>query len=220
MTRAELEQSISTSADALVRAALKEIDRMIRNGDSPEEILAALQTFRLPPAEAAKLKRVLDAAFDEILIARGSVVDELIDADINLVKSAAALSFPKLKRDLVKGLIPTVQRAIANEEGPQALKHQLRLLKVSQPETLALTSLSQFNNGLTIATAEVTLTNKFLWDGPAANQVTSHELCKRNAGKIFTLAELDAMDNGCGLPVRLALGGYRCRHHLTAQADA
>jgi hypothetical protein len=219
MTRKELESRISSSADALVRAALKEIDRMIRNGYSPEEILNALKTFRLPPAEAARLKRTLDEAFDEILTARGSVVDELIDADINLVKSAAEISFPKLLKDLRKGLLPTVQRAIANEEGPSALRHQLRLLKVSQPETLALTSLSMFNNGLTIATAEVTLTNKFLWDGPAANPVTSHPLCIRNVGKIFTLAELDAMDNGCDLPVRTSLGGYLCRHHLTAKPD-
>lgn len=218
MTRYEIiQQQLESSVDALMRAALRQIDRMMRKGATLEEILAALRTFRLPPGEALKLKNALDAAMNDITDIRGSVVKQLSSADILTVKAAASLSFPKLQNDLRKGLIPTVQRAIAAELGPTALMHQLRQLKVSQPKTLALTSLSQFNNELTFATAEVTGTKKFLYSGPVGPN--TRPFCREHAGKIYTLAEIEKMNNGTDLSVRSSCGSYNCRHHWIAAPD-
>ena len=210
-----LKNRLSKSVDTLVKASLREIDQWIRDGLTLDEILRRLQTLRLSPAQSMQLKTALEGAMNDIVDSRGSVVDDLSKADISVVKAASQLSFAKMKDEVRTSFIPTVQRAIASKVGPTALMHQLRQMDFSRPKTLAYTSLAQFNNGLTIATGEASGVEKYLWDGPAPIP-TSHELCKRNTGKIFTLDELDSMDNGTGMPVRTTLGGFGCRHSLTA----
>jgi hypothetical protein len=212
-----IQQQLESSVDALMRAALKQIDRMLRKGATLEEILVALRTFRLPPGEALKLKNALGAAMDDIADLRGSVVKQLNSADILTVKAAAELSFPKLQASVQKTLIPAVQKAIAAESGPTVLMHQLKKDGFDKPKTLALTSLSQFNNELTFATAEVTGTGKFLYSGPVV--AATRPFCREHAGKIYTLAEIEKMDNDQGISVRSSCGGYRCRHHWLAASD-
>ena len=209
---------LSRSVDALVKTSLREIDQWIRDGLTLDDILQRLRTLRLSSAQSMQLKTVLEGAMNDIIDSRGSVVDDLSKADINVVKAASQLSFAKMKDEVRTSFIPTVQKAIAAKSGPTVLMHQLRQMEFSRPKTLAYTSLAQFNNGLTVATGEASGVEKYLWDGPAPIP-TSHELCKWNTGKIFTLEQLDMMDNGCGLPVRTALSGYNCRHYLTAIPD-
>lgn len=213
-----LKNRLDKSVDALVKASIKEIDQWIRDGLTLDDILQRLRTLRLSSAQSAQLKAALEGAMNDIVDARGSIVDELTGADINVVKAASQLSFAKMKDEVRTSLIPTVQKAIAAESGPTVLMHQLRQMEFSRPKTLAYTSLAQFNNGLTIATGEASGVEKYLWDGPAPIP-TSHELCKLNAGKMFTLDELDSMDNGTGMPVRTTLGGFGCRHNLTAVVE-
>ena len=206
---------LSKSVDALVKASLREIDKWIRDGLTLDEIFDKLRTLRLSSAQSVQLKAALEGAMNDIVDARGSIVDELTGADINVVKAASQLSFAKMKDEVRTSFIPTVQKAIAAKSGPTVLMHQLRQMEFSRPKTLAYTSLAQFNNGLTIATGEASGVEKYLWDGPAPIP-TSHEICKQNAGKVFTLEQLDAMDNGTDLPVRTSLGAYGCRHYWTA----
>lgn len=214
--RDEFLKRISYSTDALVAASIRQIDQWMRDGMSFEEILRRLKTLRLPSAQAAQLQDVLQKTMTDIATARGASVNALNDSSIASIMATSWISMPRLKKDIQDALIPTVQRAIAAEIGPRALSHQLRALAIKQPETLAFTSLSQFNNGLTIAQGQQVGTAKYKWDGPAPI-INSHLLCKKCAGQTFSLAELDMMDNGTGMPVRLSLGGYNCRHHLTAQ---
>ncbi len=213
-----LKSRLSSSVDALVKASIREIYRWVREGLTLDEILDRLRTLRLSSAQSMQLKAALEGAMNDIMDARGSVVDELTGADINVIKAASQLSFAKMKDEVRTSLIPTVQKAIAAESGPTVLMHQLRQMEFSRPKTLAYTSLAQFNNGLTIATGEASGVDLFLWDGPAPIP-TSHELCKKFAGKKLTLDELDSLDNGTGMPVRLTLGGYNCRHSLTAVVE-
>jgi hypothetical protein len=218
MTRYEMvQQQLESSVDALMRAALREIDHMMRKGATLEEILKALRTFRLPPGEALKLKNALDAAMNDITDIRGSVVKQLSSADILTIKAASQLSFPKLQSAVQKTLIPAVQKAIAAKSGPTVLMHQLKKDGFDRPKTLALTSLSQFNNELTFTTAEVTGTKKFLYSGPVV--AATRSFCREHAGKVYTLAEIEKMDNGQGISVRSSCGGYRCRHHWLAAPD-
>lgn len=219
ISQAQLER-ISSSADALVRAAVKQIDRWLREGLSLEEILKRLRKFRLPPGEVAKLSKTLESAMNEIVSARSAVVKELSKADILEVKAAARLSFPEFKtieKSLQRQLTATVQRAIASKAGVSALRHELKKREFPAAKTLANTSLRQFNNELTLATAEITGTNKFLYGGPVTRM--TRPFCKKHAGKIYSLAQIEQMDNGQGLPVRSSLGGYNCRHFWIAQPD-
>lgn len=56
----------------------------------------------------------------------------------------------------------------------------------------------------------------WLYDGPLPDGII-RPFCAAHAGKVYTLAELDALDNGSNQPkpVRIYLGGYNCRHYLT-----
>jgi len=56
----------------------------------------------------------------------------------------------------------------------------------------------------------------FLYDGPDDGVI--RPFCEEHVGKVWTLEELDAEDNGSNQPkpVSLFLGGYGCRHSLVA----
>jgi hypothetical protein len=216
--RDEFLRRIESSADALTKAAVRQIDQWMRDGLSFEEILRRLKTLRLSPAESAKLQTTFEQTMNDIVVARGATVNVLSNSNIESIMAASWISMPRLKKEIQDALIPTVQRAIDAEIGPTALSHQLRQLELQQPKTLAYTSLAQFNNGLTIATGEASGVERYLWDGPPP-MPTSHLLCKQCAGDTFTLAQLDAMDNGTGMLVRTSLGGYGCRHYLTAMTE-
>jgi hypothetical protein len=43
--------------------------------------------------------------------------------------------------------------------------------------------------------------------------------CRAHAGQIFTLEEIERLDNGQGLPVRESCGGYNCRHYWVPASD-
>jgi hypothetical protein len=96
--------------------------------------------------------------------------------------------------------------------------HELKQLNLQRPRTLAQTSLRQFNNELTLVSAEATGTTTFKYSGPISPR--TRPFCRAHAGKIFTLDEIDRMDNGQGLPVRSSLGGWNCRHIWVPAPDA
>lgn len=211
MVHKDIEQQITQSAERLIQAALREIDRMMRNGATLPDILSALKAFRLPPAESAALERQLQKAMDQIVETRSRVVKELSDAEIEQVKAAAMVSFPTLKHVMKNELIPTVQRVIAAGLGPTALRHLLKEKHYDHTKTLATTALAQFNNQLTLAGAEASGATAFAYFGPISP--STRPFCRAHAGKIFTLDEIDQMDNGQGISVRSSLGGYNCRHY-------
>lgn len=45
-------------------------------------------------------------------------------------------------------------------------------------------------------------------------KANSRHFCRAHLGRVFTLDQIDEMDNGQLAPVRLFVGGYHCRHHL------
>jgi len=205
---------IEASVDRLVKASLKEIDRMLRNGATFEEILANLRSFKLPPNEAGKLEGALQKAMDEISAQRKWALNELQDKDIEEIKSLNAISIPKLQKAISGSIMPTVRKAIATGMGPTALMHELKNLEFEKPKTLANTAIAQFNNELTFAQAEMSGVETFQYFGPLAP--STRPFCRAHVGKIFTLAEIERMDNGQGISVRSSCGGYNCRHYWLA----
>lgn len=51
--------------------------------------------------------------------------------------------------------------------------------------------------------------DKFRYTGPSFK---TRQFCRERIGQIFTLAEIEAMNNGQGLPVKEFCGGYNCKH--------
>lgn len=187
---------------------------MMRSGATLPEILNTLKAFHLPSSESAALEQQLQKAMDQIVETRSGVVKELSDAEIERVKAAAMVSFPALKNAVKNELVPTVQRVIAAGLGPTALRHLLKEKSYERPKTLATTALAQFNNQLTLAGAEASGTTAFVYFGPIS--AGTRPFCRAHAGKVFTLEEIQKMDNGQGISVRSSLGGYNCRHYWVA----
>ena len=45
-------------------------------------------------------------------------------------------------------------------------------------------------------------------------KANSRHFCRAHLGRVFTTGQIDLMDNGQLAPVRIFVGGYRCRHHF------
>lgn len=59
---------------------------------------------------------------------------------------------------------------------------------------------------------------KYLYIGP--DDDVTRPFCGERVGKVFTQEEVDAWDNGQGLPANIYLGGFNCRHQLRPISDA
>jgi hypothetical protein len=206
----EVENRILRSADSLVRSVRKEILAFIRQGKTLDEIYEFLKRFQLPSLEVTKLRSALEKSMEEIARARGvsayAGAAELIDVD-SLIASSR-INFPRLRKEIRTTLLNETRRAIASGAGVEHLAKQLREKELNNVQTLAETAVAGFNNELTFAQADDG--DKYLYSGPVTD--ITRPFCRAHAGKIYTLEQIENMDNGQGLPVRSNLGGYRCRH--------
>lgn len=75
--------------------------------------------------------------------------------------------------------------------------------------TITNTQIAGLDNTASKAIADLALLEDGLYDGPTGN---SREFCEERVGKIYTMEEIAAMDNGQGLPVIRYCGGYNCLH--------
>ena len=55
---------------------------------------------------------------------------------------------------------------------------------------------------------------RFRYFGPKDS--VNRAFCRERIGKVYSRQDIEAMDNGHGLDVRLHCGGWRCRHHWRA----
>lgn len=213
-------------ADALASAARRRMLQWIREGVSLEEILQRVSSVSVS-GELKKLEDELRVSME--LIYKAEVGDQSKTRPVGKSEIKSQMSFdaifakvdlftPAIRSDVRKTLRSEVEKAIDSRIGVDGLKRNLQELKVEGALTLANTSISGFNNTLTIEQAKVAQIESFMWDGPPPME-NSHKLCKKNVGKIFTLAQLRVMNNGAALPVEQYLGGYNCRHYLTAVLD-
>lgn len=112
------------------------------------------------------------------------------------------------------GMKPVLMQQIIAGQEPDLTS----LLDTDEPRLLADikteidTSLNAFNRTVNVTKAEELGLEFFLYLGPD-DQVT-RPFCEARVNKAWTMAELEAMDNGQGLPVPQYLGGYNCRHQL------
>lgn len=141
--------------------------------------------------------------------------------DYEKMLASNKVDFPALEESLRDKLKSQFVTSIRQEYSFEKLRSNLLKNDLGewQAYTEANTAIAQFDNAYHIENALQAGVEKFLWDGPPTLP-NSHDLCIQNVGKEFTLEELQSMDNGTDLPVETSLGGYNCRHYLTAVISA
>ena len=88
---------------------------------------------------------------------------------------------------------------------------------LSNIETEVNTTLMAFQRAVHMEKAKKADTDKFIYVGPL-DKIT-RRFCKDKVGRVYTRAEINAMDNMQNLPVSLFCGGYNCRHHWRPISD-
>lgn len=137
------------------------------------------------------------------------------DADYEKLRAAYQVNFSELEDKLKFSVEQEFTKTIRQEYSFTKFRSELLKKDIGevQANTLANTAVAQFDNAYMIENASQAGVQKFIYDGTII--FTTRDFCRDRVGKIFTLAELELMDNGQGLPVIPSLGGYNCRHYLT-----
>lgn len=125
---------------------------------------------------------------------------KFLSGEVDLVRNSIAAT-------VLLGREPDID-AIARELEPRLARYV---------ETELETELASFHRSATLIAAKQAGLKRFLYYGNLEKD--SRPFCKAHAGNIYTLAQLENMDNGQGLPVIPYLGGYNCRHRLVAMDD-
>jgi len=80
----------------------------------------------------------------------------------------------------------------------------------SRGETILNTLLIANNRAKVIENAKKRGINQLRYEGPTG--ALSRDFCKSRVGKVYTIEEIELMDNQQRLPVLYFCGGYNCRH--------
>lgn len=120
--------------------------------------------------------------------------------------------------DLIRG---SVSGTLNFEKASEAISNKLDI-RLHQAETLASTSLMNFQRSIMTTQADEADVEWFAYLGP--NDTHTREFCSRLEGKRYTLQQLEALSGSYGrnpglIPVSMWLGGYDCRHRLAPLVD-
>lgn len=168
---------------------LRLVDREVR-----AELEAEFVEARTPGAD-----RQLGRAFDRLLT---RAVDQLAAGDRDMETEAA-----RAAADAVREGRPVREAAQAVADRIGAKRHAA--------ETVALTARAGYDRAARVEVATEAGVERFRYAGPEPER----PFCRKHFGRVYTLAELDRLSNGHGLPVRDYLGGWRCRHRLAPVVD-
>ncbi|MCE7856886.1 MAG: hypothetical protein DYG97_10130 [Ignavibacteria bacterium CHB3] len=141
------------------------------------------------------------------------------DADYEKLRAAYKIDFSSVEDKLNFSVEQEFTKILKSDSSYSNLRNELRKKDIGefQASTLANTAVAQFDNAYMIENAQQAGVTKYLYDGTII--ATTRDFCRERVGRVFTLEELEAMDNGQGLPVIPSLGGYNCRHYLTPIID-
>lgn len=149
-------------------------------------------------ASIEALQAFVDESVERIYDGAG---EQAIEALRRVVEAGAVSSVPlnDLVADLASALGTTVKLAVFEAD----------------------TRLMAFDRLLIQEQAKAAGFDLYLYDGPRPDGII-RPFCAEHVGKVYTLAELDRLDNGANQPkpVSLYLGGFGCRHYqLPLTAD-
>lgn len=189
-------------------------------------LLARLQ---LQQKEAVELKKQLKA------------LSTKMGVDKSMIKKAAAIEIEKKKDDFVKAKVfvnllaknyediktgfdskvfEIVRRGLQKGQDFDKIESKLRDTQDIEERHIG-TVQNTIELGLNRAgTLEQAIKNGAKYFRYAGPTMGARPFCLEHLNKIYTLAEIMAMDNEQGLPVRYFCGGYNCKHRWIPVSEA
>lgn len=207
---------------------LEEIVGKVEIGDTSGTDAARILGSMFTELENAGLEKQvgkLKAIFaEELRFVRDEFIERDIDEPISADTDRAAVdllinnSLEKVSTKIQQyglNIQSTVMQAVVTGQKPdyKELKTKFGNVAASQIRTEVETSIATFNRTITVNKAIELGFKLFVYLGPDDN--VTRDFCKRVLDKnppIYTIDEINDMDNDQGLPVFSAGGGYNCRH--------
>lgn len=183
------------------------------------EVLAALRHENL----TAGLRRSLER---QLRVTRREVVKQLGDlfvkertlrdpAPVVDVIDVALGNYSKLERDMERGLVDVIRQGFTEHLGIEEVENRIASklgVERHRVSTLARTGMAAVSRATTVYTATDAGIKRFRYAGPSAER----DFCRERRGNIYTIEEIERMDNGQGLDVLSHCGGYNCKHSWVA----
>ena len=210
---------------ALVERTMREqVNAGVRAGrtvpDVQRDMRAALAALEVPRRLRGLLNDAVDVAVQQATkdMAAAFVVGRtpLDRAPLAALASVALDGYTRAETDAERAVIAEVQRAVSDRVPVAELANRIaavarRLERYA--ETLAVTAVRAINGAAYMQMAEMAGVQQFTYAGPSPERTFCARLMEQaRAGRTWTRAEIQAMDNGQGLPVESNCGGYRCKH--------
>ncbi len=119
--------------------------------------------------------------------------------------------YEKINTGFEEGVLRVVRQAMKSGQPGDVVKALRRLGKTARRHlgTVAQTAKDGLAQGQKIEDAKKAGVKYFRYTGPAAG---ARPRCGEWLGKIYSINEIDHLDNGQGLPVLYYMGGWNCRH--------
>lgn len=217
---------LEAGKDTYVRAVVRQIDYEFRQYIKDNEIIdiknfadKLIRRLKVPAVVRAQIENDLE----KIQLQIGEVWKGMFESQtgakiddraITNLLSSYQIDFGSI--DMGSVVEAEAKIAINRGTGYEDLRSRLfaRNLGFAEVNTLANTAVAQFDNAAHVENAMQAGVIYYLYDGVEHPQ--TRDFCKKHLNKVYTIAELQAMSNGQGLPVVTSLGGYNCTHYLTA----
>ncbi len=232
--RERIAKDLADNALIYKRKLLREVDALWRATDyvgaaDKEERLQYLaesvaNEFRITGASKDLFLREVKSGQQQIAEVWKDYFSGVIGEEIRLkagdyekMRALYTVDFKSLQGDVKDVIVEETRKAIGQGNGISVLRENLkkRGMGAATAQTLANTSLGAFDTSVMISYAQQANITRFKYDGVL--DASTRDFCRKHVGKIYTIAELDKLDNGTDLkPVSVYLGAWNCRHYLTA----
>jgi hypothetical protein len=221
--KALLERNLRNALAALVDGGGTAIQRAIRGREAVEaaSLIARMEPDQITEEVRASMRRLLAVAEEEL--ARLGVSVDASAASAAAYRAHAQGAADILLQAIEGRGVDAVREAL--EVGSTSSAPLDRIVANVAQELRTTTTLAIFEVDTQLMAFDRLVLNRqaaddgfefFLYDGPPPDGII-REFCEMHVEGIYTLAEMDRMNNGDNQPkpVSVYLGGYGCRHYLT-----
>jgi hypothetical protein len=213
--------------ETLVREAKRGVERRYREGRAAEIPAFLRDLVRRSGLNARVAPEIRVALREADAQVRRALFGEM-QAQTALPASARAAFAPIVRRalsdlgkadnDITQDVTRLLGEAIRTGESPRAVVDRITQKlegKRHTAQTAVDTARAAFDRTARVEAAKEAGVQYFRYTGPPAER----GFCKQHIDKVYTLAEIEALNNGQGLPVLQFMGGYNCRHRWVPIVD-
>ena len=224
-------EGIAREADRLSALFARQLAKVLRDADRQVREWLARQPARPTPRARAQIGRIVRPGFEDLAAAAvipfediaGRVVASRRAAGVPVNTSMMSAARLESWRDWhhsdlldeASVLSRQVAAVVMRSEGRarrRLVDDLTRIFDSAESRTITLydTAVSIFGRQVEAEHAGDDATTPFVYMGPVDTK--TRDFCLRHVGKVYTRAEIDALDNGQLNNVFLTGGGYNCRH--------